>query len=208
MARPGKTWWGQRFIEALEGFTDRARLQRGRGYSGESRILAFAIADGVVSATVRGNVNPYFGVYKEPRYQTRKLSDDVREKAEEKKALKEKIKQKVKEKAAKKKEDVMGALKRKLQFVRRIINYIYVWWDYSCGALFDINRDLFTRIIKAKSPKDQPSAFQKAYVIFVDLMIPVLLMIYLLMFFLAVCWSIPMCQALMIAAGAVIYLTS
>ena len=71
MARPGKTWWGQRFIEALESFTDRARLQRGRGYSGESRILGFDIADGVVSAAVRGNVNPYFGVYKEPRYKTR-----------------------------------------------------------------------------------------------------------------------------------------
>jgi len=71
MARPGKTWWGQRFIEALEGFTDRGRLQRGRGYSGASRILAFDIAEGVVSATVRGNVNPYFRVYKEPRYQTR-----------------------------------------------------------------------------------------------------------------------------------------
>jgi uncharacterized Zn finger protein len=71
MARHGKTWWGRRFIEALEGFTDSARLQRGRGYSRESRILAFDIADGLVSATVRGNVNPYFGVYKEPRYKTR-----------------------------------------------------------------------------------------------------------------------------------------
>ena len=71
MTSLGKTWWGQRFIEALEGFTDSGRLQRGRGYSSERRILAFAIADGLVSATVRGNVNPYYGVYKEPRYQTR-----------------------------------------------------------------------------------------------------------------------------------------
>jgi uncharacterized Zn finger protein len=71
MARLGKTWWGERFIEALESFTDRGRLQRGRGYSGDGRILAFAIADGLVSATVRGNVNPYYGVYTEPRYQTR-----------------------------------------------------------------------------------------------------------------------------------------
>lgn len=71
MATLGKTWWGQRFIAALEGFTDSGRLQRGRAYSGDNRILAFAIADGRVSATVRGNVNPYFGVYKEPHYQTR-----------------------------------------------------------------------------------------------------------------------------------------
>ena len=71
MAKLGKTWWGQRFIAALEGFTDRGRLQRGRGYSGDSRILAFAVSDGLVTATVRGNVNPYYGVYKEPRYKTR-----------------------------------------------------------------------------------------------------------------------------------------
>jgi len=71
MARLGKTWWGQRFIEALEGFTDSGRLQRGRGYSGDRRILDFGIANSTVTATVRGNVNPYFGVYKEPRYKTK-----------------------------------------------------------------------------------------------------------------------------------------
>ena len=71
MATLGKTWWGQRFIAALEGFTDSGRLQRGRAYSSDNRILAFAIADGRVTATVRGNINAYFGVYKEPRYQTR-----------------------------------------------------------------------------------------------------------------------------------------
>jgi uncharacterized Zn finger protein len=71
MTTLGRTWWGQRFIAALEGFTDHGRLQRGRSYSGDSRVLAFAITDGLVTATVRGNVNPYYGVYKEPRYQTR-----------------------------------------------------------------------------------------------------------------------------------------
>jgi uncharacterized Zn finger protein len=71
MSNPGRTWWGSRFLEALEGFTDSSRLQRGCAYSGASRILDFAITDGLVTATVRGNVNPYFGVYKEPKYQTR-----------------------------------------------------------------------------------------------------------------------------------------
>ena len=71
MTTLGRTWWGQRFIAALEGFTDYGRLQRGRSYSGDSRILAFAITDGLVTATVRGNVNPYYGVYKEPHYKTR-----------------------------------------------------------------------------------------------------------------------------------------
>lgn len=70
MALPARTWWGQRFLKALEGFTDPRRLQRGRSYAGPSRLLEFGIQKGVVSATVRGNVNPYFGVYKEPRYRT------------------------------------------------------------------------------------------------------------------------------------------
>lgn len=71
MAQIGKTWWGERFIAALEGCMDRGRLQRGRSYSGDNRILSFGIDNGLVSASVRGNVNPYFGVYKEPRYTIR-----------------------------------------------------------------------------------------------------------------------------------------
>ena len=71
MSNPGRTWWGSRFLEALEGFTDSGRLQRGRGYSSDSRILDFAITNGLVTATVRGNVNPYLGVYEEPHYKTR-----------------------------------------------------------------------------------------------------------------------------------------
>lgn len=58
-------------MTALEGFSDKNRLTRGRGYAGDSRILQFDIdKKGVVTAKVRGNVNPYFGVYKEPQYKT------------------------------------------------------------------------------------------------------------------------------------------
>jgi uncharacterized Zn finger protein len=70
MSKHSRTWWGQKFISALESFTDSGRLQRGRSYSGENRILSFEISNGVVKATIRGNVNPYFGVYKEPKYKT------------------------------------------------------------------------------------------------------------------------------------------
>ena len=70
MAKHSRTWWGQKFISALESFTDSGRLQRGRAYSGDSRILSFEITAGNARATVRGNVNPYFGVYKEPKYKT------------------------------------------------------------------------------------------------------------------------------------------
>ncbi|MFP4062223.1 MAG: SWIM zinc finger family protein [Halochromatium sp.] len=70
MSSHGKTWWGQHFLAALEEQMDAGRLQRGRSYAGPSRILRFEIsAKGLVSATVRGNVNPYFGVTKEPRYE-------------------------------------------------------------------------------------------------------------------------------------------
>ncbi len=70
MPQFSRTWWGQRFIEALEQFTDPARLGRGRSYASGGRILDYKLADGTVTAKVRGSINPYFGVYKESIYQT------------------------------------------------------------------------------------------------------------------------------------------
>ena len=70
MPQFSRTWWGQRFIEALEHFTDPARLGRGRSYASGGRILDYKLADGTVTAKVRGSINPYFGVYKEPIYRT------------------------------------------------------------------------------------------------------------------------------------------
>ena len=70
MARFSRTWWGQRFIAALEQFTDPARLGRGRSYASGGRILDYTLANGTVTAKVRGSINPYFGVYKEPIYRT------------------------------------------------------------------------------------------------------------------------------------------
>lgn len=68
MTKISKTWWGQKFIEALEDFTELGRLQRGRAYSSDKRILKFDIKNNIITATVRGNKNPYFGVYEEPKY--------------------------------------------------------------------------------------------------------------------------------------------
>jgi uncharacterized Zn finger protein len=70
MAQFSRTWWGQRFIAALEQFTDPARLGRGRSYASGGRILDYTLAKGKVTARVRGSINPYFGVYEEPIYQT------------------------------------------------------------------------------------------------------------------------------------------
>jgi uncharacterized Zn finger protein len=70
MAQFSRTWWGQRFIEALERFTDPGRLGRGRSYASGGKIIEHKLANGTVSARVRGSINPYFGVYKEPIYKT------------------------------------------------------------------------------------------------------------------------------------------
>ncbi|MBE8167241.1 MAG: hypothetical protein HAW66_02575 [Shewanella sp.] len=63
-----KTWWGLSFIDSLTNFIDSGRLQRGRAYRTDNRVLSFDIKDSTIKATIRGNINPYFGVTKEPRY--------------------------------------------------------------------------------------------------------------------------------------------
>lgn len=70
MAKFSRTWWGKRFIEALEEFSDSARLGRGRSYASNGKILEYKIDKNKITATVKGAINPYFGVYKEPRYNT------------------------------------------------------------------------------------------------------------------------------------------
>jgi len=70
MAQQSKTWWGQKFIKALESFCDPNRLRRGRSYANPRKIINFERHQGDVLAHVRGSVNPYFGVYKEPLYTT------------------------------------------------------------------------------------------------------------------------------------------
>jgi uncharacterized Zn finger protein len=70
MTQFSRTWWGRRFLAALEEFSDPARLGRGRSYASGGRILEYTVTNGRVTARVRGSVNPYFGVYKEPIYQT------------------------------------------------------------------------------------------------------------------------------------------
>jgi uncharacterized Zn finger protein len=68
MAQFSRTWWGQRFIKALEDFSDSARLGRGRSYARNGKIIQHQIKDSKITATVRGSINAYFGVYKEPLY--------------------------------------------------------------------------------------------------------------------------------------------
>ena len=72
MFMPGfsRTWWGRKFIDALEQIMDSGRLSRGRSYARNGRVLDFHLSKGKITAKVLGKINPYFGVYKEPRYKT------------------------------------------------------------------------------------------------------------------------------------------
>ncbi len=65
-----RSWWSHKFINALESYTEPGRLKRGRSYSSDYRLKSFDIDGGLVLARVRGSVNPYFGVTKEPTYVT------------------------------------------------------------------------------------------------------------------------------------------
>lgn len=71
MSTVAKTWWGERLLDALEEFTDSGRLTRGRSYASDNRVKQWLIKEGVVQAKIRGNKNPYFGVYTEPTYKTK-----------------------------------------------------------------------------------------------------------------------------------------
>ena len=70
MSQYSRTWWGQKFLATIEQLTDEGRLSRGRSYAKGKKVKSFEIKDGVVTAQVRGSINPYFGVHKEPLYIT------------------------------------------------------------------------------------------------------------------------------------------
>lgn len=66
-----KTWWGEKFLEALTSFIDEGRLNRGKAYRTPNRLSKYLQKGNSVSATMTGNKNPYFGVYKVPYYKTK-----------------------------------------------------------------------------------------------------------------------------------------
>ncbi len=68
MSQFTRTWWGDTFLTTLESFTDPNRLRRGRSYANGQKVKSFDIDCDRVTAKVKGSVNPYYGVYKEPLY--------------------------------------------------------------------------------------------------------------------------------------------
>jgi uncharacterized Zn finger protein len=70
MSKMAKTWWGRRFLDVLESFTETGRLARGRQYLSGHRIVRWDVQGRRVVAEVRGKVNPYYGIYEAPTYDT------------------------------------------------------------------------------------------------------------------------------------------
>ncbi|MBT9545801.1 MAG: SWIM zinc finger family protein [Candidatus Sericytochromatia bacterium] len=56
----GTTWWGQRWVSALEKLCDSGRLTRGKNYARQGQVLSIDIAAGRVLAKVQGTrTKPY-----------------------------------------------------------------------------------------------------------------------------------------------------
>lgn len=71
MKKLARTWWGRKFIEGLESFTEAGRLARGRHYATGRRVSCWTLRGNLAEAEVRGQFNPYGGIHEEPVYQTR-----------------------------------------------------------------------------------------------------------------------------------------
>jgi uncharacterized Zn finger protein len=65
-----RTWWGKRFLLAVETYADPGRLARGRPFVRNGKILSHTVEPGRVTAQILGSINPYFGVNTEPTYTT------------------------------------------------------------------------------------------------------------------------------------------
>ena len=50
------SWWGRRWLQTLESFQVRARLNRGRSYARRGQVLHLEIANQKVTATVQGSI--------------------------------------------------------------------------------------------------------------------------------------------------------
>ncbi len=80
-----QTWWGKQFIQVLESFGWKNRLQRGKTYARQGQVLDITFKDGVATSNVQGSrPKPYkvtisFIQYKESDWQkiASKLSEEA-----------------------------------------------------------------------------------------------------------------------------------
>ncbi|MDR2830596.1 MAG: SWIM zinc finger family protein [Methanobrevibacter sp.] len=60
MVKYGKTWWGNKWLDALNQIDFTNRLPRGRMYANTSKVYDIQINGNVISAKVKGNYAPYY----------------------------------------------------------------------------------------------------------------------------------------------------
>lgn len=72
-----KTWWGQKWLNALEGVYWTNRISRGRTYANTGRVYDIEIEDNTVSCKVTGNYNNYYDVMVEFKTFTDKEKEKI-----------------------------------------------------------------------------------------------------------------------------------
>ncbi|MCC7553840.1 MAG: DEAD/DEAH box helicase [Methanobacteriaceae archaeon] len=62
MVNYGKTWWGEKWLDAVEGVDFTNRIPRGKTYANTGKVYDIQINDNIVTAKVEGNYAPYYKV--------------------------------------------------------------------------------------------------------------------------------------------------
>ena len=57
-----KTWWGEKWLDALKGVYWTNRIERGRRYANTGRVYDILIKDNLALAKVKGNYKSYYNV--------------------------------------------------------------------------------------------------------------------------------------------------
>ena len=58
----GRTWWGEKWLNAVKGVTHENRISRGKTYANTGRVYDITYNGNIVSAKVEGNYSPYYSV--------------------------------------------------------------------------------------------------------------------------------------------------
>jgi len=56
----GTTFWGNKFLEAIENETDSGRLSRGKSYANTGKVYDIKLTSSKISAKVKGNYSPFY----------------------------------------------------------------------------------------------------------------------------------------------------
>lgn len=70
MHKSSKPWWGRRFLEAVESYTEPGRMVRGRQWLSAHRFSHWEVRGTRVEAQIHGKPNPYYGVHQAPARET------------------------------------------------------------------------------------------------------------------------------------------